>query len=444
LFLKTFTDENFYLQIMHELSVFLAAVLLMVLPAPAYSQPVRFVTNEISDAQIREVLVRVAHRRIHELKDGDYTPVKTIEEARAAKPPDGIDWGPESYPQGVSLCAMLRFADVTGDTNVDRFVLEYARICSRYYHWLDRVKNNLGPSPVVLNFVGTTKMAGLITLGSLDSCGAIGNAMLESMMRHPDLATPDERKIVGRCADWIIHRQSRLPDGTLSRGLPEDASIWPDDLYMGGAFLSDWGKYTGDQKYIKDAANQIVHQAAVEQDTDGLWFHGYFVNRKIHAPFKWGRGNGWAMLALVETLSAMPEKDSLRPKLLNILCEQIEGLKKVQTSDGMWRQILDKPGLWEETSCTAMFAFGIARAVNQGWIDATNMMVARKAFAGIANNVAPDGSVNGTCEGTSIGMDLDYYINRRRPVDDPHGWGPVMLAGTEILTQRVHEPGFPK
>jgi unsaturated rhamnogalacturonyl hydrolase len=436
-------DVKPFPRIMGKLLILLAT-LLLAWPALVLAQSVAPVTGGISDAQIRDIVERVAYRGIHELKDGDYTPVKTLIEAKTAHPPEGIDWGPESYPQGVSLCAMLRSADVIGDTNLDRFVLKYAGVCSRYYHWLDGETTYLGPSPAVLKFTASTKIAGLMTLGSLDSCGTMGNAILESMMHHPDLATVDEKEVVERCADWIIHGQSRLPDGTLSRGTPDDSSIWPDDLYMGGVFLTDWGKYTGDQRYIDDAANQIIHQAAVEQDTDGLWFHGYFVNRKMHAPFKWGRGNGWATLALVETLSAIPENDPLRPKLLDILRKQIEGLEKVQASDGMWRQVLDKPDLWEETSCTAMFVYGLARAVNRGWIDATNMTVARKAFAGIAKNVATDGSIQGTCEGTSIGMQLDYYINRRRPNDDPHGRGPVMLAGLEILTQSNHETGSRK
>ncbi len=129
----------------------------------------------------------------------------------------------------------------------------------------------------------------------------------------------------------------------------------------------------------------------------------------------------------------LPENHPARAQLIEILRKQIEGLKKVQALDGMWRQVLDKPELWEETSCTAMFAYGITRAVHRGWIDASNMAVARKAFAGIAKNVAVDGTVRNTCMGTNISTDLNYYIERPHPDDDMHGRGPVMLAGTEIL-----------
>jgi rhamnogalacturonyl hydrolase YesR len=99
----------------------------------------------------------------------------------------------------------------------------------------------------------------------------------------------------------------------------------------------------------------------------------------------------------------------------------------------MWRQVLDKPELWEETSATAMFAYGIARAVNRGWLPASDMAMARRAFAGVAKNVTPEGKVQNTCAGTNIGTTLEFYINRPRPDDDPHGRGPTLLAGTEIL-----------
>jgi unsaturated rhamnogalacturonyl hydrolase len=214
--------------------------------------------------------------------------------------------------------------------------------------------------------------------------------------------------------------------------------VWPDDLYMGCPFLVRWSEYTGDKKYLDDAASQVIHQAALEQDSDGLWYHGYLIGAKTHGPIKWGRANGWAMVANVEVLSELPDSDPARPQLIAILKKQIDGLKPVQAPDGMWRQVLDQPQLWEETSCTGMFAYSIARAVNRGWIDPSYMKMARAAFAGISHNVTPDGVVKGTCAGTSIGKDLKYYIARPHPDDEMHGRGPVMLAGSEILASGAH------
>jgi len=202
---------------------------------------------------------------------------------------------------------------------------------------------------------------------------------------------------------------------------------------MGCPVIIRWSEYAGDKKYLDDAANQIIHQAELEQDTDGLFFHGYNVKEQKHSPYKWGRGNGWVTVATVELLSVLPKDHPKRAQLIGILKKQIDGLQKVQAPDGMWRQVLDHPELWEETSCTAMFAYGIARAVNRGWIDASYMPMARKAFAGLCKNVTADGAVNETCIGTNIGQTLDFYVNRPRTPDDPHGRGPVLLAGTELL-----------
>jgi len=385
-------------------------------------------SGDISDAEIRDVVSRVAKHQIHLLADGDYPAVTNLDGAKAAKAPAGIEW---DYPWGVDLFGMERSVDVTGDKDANKFVVGHNLICARYYDWLAGLEKSLGPDAPT--FMRGTRIRGLMSLGTLDSCGAMGNELLESMIRNPDQVTPDEKEVVARIADWVVNRQDRMADGTLWRSKSMRGTVWPDDLYMGGVFLVRWGVYNHDQKFIDDAANNIIHQAALEQDSDGLWFHGYFVADKQHAPFKWGRGNGWVTVTLVETLSAMPENDPLRPQLLEILRKQIDGLKQVQSPDGMWRQVLDKPELWDETSCTAMFAYGIARAVNRGWIDASNMAVARKAFAGISKNVTADGVVKGTCAGTNIGQTLDFYINRPRPDDDPHGRGPTMLAGTEIL-----------
>ena len=384
----------------------------------------------ISNTEIREVVVRVTRHQLHQSADGNYLAATNLGQAMAAKPPEGVEW---DYPWGVALYGMMCSTDVTGDNEADQFVVEHNLICARYFEWLAGLETKFGTSSELANFERRGSLRLLISLGTLDSCGAMGNQLLESMMRHPDQVTPQVKVVAARIADWVVQKQDRLPDGTLWRSRDMGGTVWPDDLFMGGVFLVRYGLYTGDRKYIDDAVSNIVHQAALEQDSDGLWFHGYFMGRKEHAPFKWGRGNGWAMVALVETLSAMPVNDPLRPQLLAILREQIDGLKKVQATDGMWRQVLDKPELWEETSCTAMFAYGIARAVNRGWIDASNMAVARRAFAGISRNVTADGVVNGTCEGTGIGTTLEFYIQRRRPVNDSHGRGPVMLAGTEIL-----------
>jgi unsaturated rhamnogalacturonyl hydrolase len=261
------------------------------------------------------------------------------------------------------------------------------------------------------------------------------------MLRQPAQVIPEQQAVVARVANWITQEQERLPDGTFWRPNATDVSkvmkpgtIWADDLYMGCPFLVRWAQYTGDPKSLHDAAQNVINMAARLQDKDGVWFHAYFEAEKKHSPWKWGRANGWAIIATVEILSALPDNNPDREKLLNIYRRHVAGLKTLQSDSGIWRQVLDQNESWDETSCAAMFAYAIARGVNRGWLPAGDMAVARKTFTGLcATAITPDGAVNGTCEGTNIGVELEFYANRKRPADDLRGRGGVLLAGTEIL-----------
>jgi len=390
-----------------------------------------------TDDQFREVLARVAKLNAKPVTDGDYAPVTSLEAAKAATAPDGITW---SYPWGVTLYGILRSTDATKDEAVRGFVAAHDQTVGRYYSWLTGVSKSLDieANADAKEFVHRSKLRSLMRLGSLDSCGAMGTQLVEFMLRHPEKVTPEMKEIAARVADWIVNKQSRLPEGTLWRPRsPEGPTVWPDDLYMGGVFLTRWYLYTGDRKHIDDAAQQVIKMAERMQDKDGLWFHGYFENDKKPGPIKWGRGMGWAVLCTAEVLSVMPEDHPDRAKVLAILRRSIDGLKKHQAASGMWRQIVDMPDLWEETSATAMFAYSIARAANRGWIDAADMAVARKAFEGLTAQVNADGSIENTCEGTNIRLDVEYYRDRKRPQNDRHGVGVLLLAGTEVLAVPV-------
>lgn len=390
---------------------------------------------------LREIIARVSLRQLHVLSDGRQPSLDNLtaaEAVRAVAEPEGITW---LYPWGVTLYGLLRSTDLTGNPSVTDFVARHNLICARYFVWLQELVRRFGDSSEVAEFRRRAKLRFLLRLANSNDCGAMGNQMLEGVLRQPSSATPEQRQVLHYIADWILRRQHRLPDGTFIWKTEQTEGqtvglgdvVWPDDLYMSCPFLVRWARYTGNPEFIDDAARQIVRQAELMQDAEGIWAHGYFWDRQTPAPFKWGRANGWAMLAIVEILAALPDNHEQRPKLLSSLALQVSGLKKLQAPDGRWRQILDHPELWEETSCSAMFAYCITRAVNRGWIDRSNLATAWRAFYGIARQITSEGIIKGCCTGTDISLDLQYYVDRPHPDDEPHGPGPVLLAATELL-----------
>jgi rhamnogalacturonyl hydrolase YesR len=381
--------------------------------------------RDYKNRSIKEVLSVVAYRQLRELGDGEYKRGDWAA-VEASQSPKGVDW---QYPWGVTLYG-LQYANekVLQDPKILSFVRQHNEIAARQFDYLNWQVKTFG------KYVNPAGLEELLKLYMLDHCGAMATQVLEGILRHPIQPTPEIEALLHRVAEFISHQQSRLPNGVFWR--PEShagASLWIDDLYMSCPFLVRWYLYTGEQKYLDDAVAQILGFASYTQDADGLWHHGYFFDQNQRSPYKWGRANGWAVVATVEVLSAMPTNHPDHEKVLAIFRKHIEGLVSYQAASGLWHQVLDHRELWEETSCSAMFAYGIARAVSRGWIEKDYLKIAQKAFAGLNSRITRDGAILGVCQGTSIGENLDYYLTRQRPFDDNHGQGAVLLALTELI-----------
>lgn len=265
----------------------------------------------------------------------------------------------------------------------------------------------------------------------LDDCGAMGAAVIEVQRRTPEKRY---RAYIERAAEHITKRQARLKDGTLVRSFPHKWTLWADDLYMSVVFLSRMGEMTGVRRFYDDAARQVVNFHRLLFDTSrGLMHHCRYSDVGRPGVAFWGRANGWAMLAQVDLLDRLPAGHPMRARLLELLRRHILGVAQYQGSEGLWHQLIDKSDSFLETSCTAMFSYAIARAVNKGYIEPRYGTIAQQGWKGVLSRVRPDGQVEGVCAGTGVSDDLVFYYNRPTPLNDAHGIGAIILAGAEIL-----------
>ena len=119
---------------------------------------------------------------------------------------------------------------------------------------------------------------------------------------------------------------------------------------------------------------------------------------------------------------------------MNIFKAHAAGLRRVQAPSGLWHQLLDRPDSYEETSASAMYVFALTRGINNGWISRpTWAPIVLRGWNGLTKKVNSTGQVEGTCIGTSLGWDDTYYLNRPTDVNAAHGYGPIFLAGSEII-----------
>ena len=325
---------------------------------------------------------------------------------------------------GVVLAGMLHVADVTGDTSYRDYTLKNFDFIFDHLDYFRKQAAQFGPQ--------ANGYRRLLHMAALDDCGAIGAALIKAYARKPD---PRYRATIDAIADYIAHKQMRLPDGTLARARPQPVALWIDDSYMSIPFLAQMGKLTGDRAYYDDGARQVIQMAQRLQDpATGLYDHAWYENTAAYDPkFFWGRGAGWGVMAAAELLSVLPEDHPQRAPRARDLPPwrtrrdgNAERHGYVAPVAGQDRQLPGNLG-------PAMFTFAIARGVNRGWLSPVYAPVAQAGWQALAKRVRSDGRIEGICVSTTAAYDAVYYYNRPTDLGAMQGYGPVLMAGAEVI-----------
>ena len=215
---------------------------------------------------------------------------------------------------------------------------------------------------------------------------------------------------------------------TTEDGITTEARYWIDDMFMITAVQTQAYRATGEAKYLDRAALAMVAYLDKLQQPNGLFFHA------PDAPFYWSRGNGWMAAGVSELLRALPSAHPKRARIMEGYRTMMASLLKYQGEDGLWRQLIDHPESWAETSGTGMFASAMVTGVKHGWLDAkTYGPAARKAWLGLVGKINQDGNVSDVCAGTNKGTTVQYYLDRPRNLGDLHGQAPILWTAAALL-----------
>ncbi len=134
-------------------------------------------------------------------------------------------------------------------------------------------------------------------------------------------------------------------------GLTTETRYWIDDMFMITALQVQAWRANGDAKYIDRAALEMTMYLDKLQQPNGLFYHAPDV------PFFWGRGNGWVAVGMAETLRSIPANHPRRAQIMASYRKMMETLLHYQAADGAWRQLIDHPESWTETSCNRHVQF---------------------------------------------------------------------------------------
>jgi rhamnogalacturonyl hydrolase YesR len=330
-----------------------------------------------------------------------------------------------SYEWGVTYSGMLQVSAATGDnkfinyskTRLNFIADAYPVFKSLFQKFPNR--NNPLRQPVDPH--------------ALDDAGAMCAAAIRTLQVG---GQSNLRPLIDNYITYITTKEYRFNDGTIARNRPQKNTLWLDDLYMAVPAIAQMGKLTGEKKYFDDAVKQVLqYSQRMFNKEKGVYMHGWVESMKVHPQFHWARANGWAFIAMADLLDVLPENHTGRKAVLQQFQALAEGITSYQSGKGFWHQLLDRNDSYLETSATAMYAYCLARGCNKGWLEPmVYAPAALLAWNAVTTKVNDKGQVEGTCVGTGMAFDPAFYYYRPINVYAAHGYGPLFLAGAEIIS----------
>ena len=323
---------------------------------------------------------------------------------------------PESYAfnwgEGVQMMGLMRAARATDDSRYTDYVEKWARLYE----------------PRDLNVLLNIGDAG----GNPSRRGYCGHwsAASAALYLYQERRRPEHLRLAEAVARFIRSGAERSPEGGLGHWQGSH-QYWVDTLYMACPLLAGLGAMQNRREYVEDAAAQILVQARhLEDARTGLFYHMWDWQAGTRSEGYWGRGNGWVLMSLAETLEAMKKSDARYGDLETIARKLAHGLEPTQDTDGVWHTILDDPASYPECSATAMITYGLLKLARLGVLPATVRSRAMTAWRAINSRYVKDGLVTGVSAGTGP-SGRDSY--RAVAVGtETWGTGAYLLAAAEI------------
>ncbi len=232
-------------------------------------------------------------------------------------------------------------------------------------------------------------------------------------------ATKDPALLDGatRLARWIIEEVPRNAAGApLYRPdlPPYRHNVWVDTLYHIPPFLALLAQVTGNVRYYDEALNVWnSHVSALSSSHGPFLAHSIDTGGRVLRGYGWGRGNGWALYGMVDTLELLPSDHPGREAALRYFQTLSCDILAKQDTSGFWRTLLQDREAYLESSTAAFYGATFTKGVRLGLLGEEYAASAEKAWAAMLSRIESDGSFWGvsacTYAGTAPEDDVVMY-----------------------------------
>ena len=206
-----------------------------------------------------------------------------------------------------------------------------------------------------------------------------------------------------RYKNYLLDLTNRFDLSGSNPPAPADPKWRTEDMFMLGATMGRSYALTQEEQYLDILTNFLVEMGT--QQISGLYWHDR------ETPFYWGRGNGFAVLGLAETLTYLPQSHPLYADILLMYQKLLNGLLKYQDLSGCYHQVITLPGSYQELTSTSMIGYGIARGIKLGLLDQSYLPTLASLWSGAKARITQTGYVIDGCTGTgALETEHDYIV----------------------------------
>jgi len=328
-------------------------------------------------------------------------------------------WG---FGDSVAFEAMLAATDATGDSRYEAFVHGWVRAWATRalpYRRLDC----------------TAPGAAMVALARRTGDGRVVEAargLAEYLRSRPTLE--------GVYLTWehspLMHPYgpAQLPAAEAALLADPPPGVFLDCLHFDPPFLTGLGRLIGDPGLVADGIAQARGYVRLLQQADGLFDHFRLTtSSRTYGP-GWGRGQGWALLGLLDVIVEAPPSEDVAD-LCRAASALVGRMIDLQREDGHWWAVVDDPTSGEEWSTAAFMAYGFSRALEvPGLLDdgAPVRAAAGRARRAVQAGLDASGTLGEVSAAVMACTQPSHYAHVPRGFRVPWGQGPALLA---LLTE---------
>jgi len=213
--------------------------------------------------------------------------------------------------------------------------------------------------------------------------------------------------------------------------------VFLDCMHFDPPFFTALGRLTEDENLVDVGVQQALLYSSLLQQESGLFDHFALrgVPDRTFGP-GWGRGQGWALLGLLDVIKVLPLDDVDRAALVERARRLIAAMIDCQRPDGHWSAVVTDPASGLESSTAAFMAAAFARAVRLDVVEETDAMPAAcRALAAALNQTDSQGRLSEVSAAVMASTRPSHYCHVPRGFLVTWGQGPLMLALAELADQ---------